>query len=523
MLIHSCQILGLMMHLIFGLARRPTTLLMMGFREVVRMSMMISEGRDKQNRPWEQIAINPATLFQRYHLNPITRPYVCCPKCFALYSPHEAPSRCTYQEFEDEGKCGAELSRTRTIGSKTHTIAARIYLHQEMKEWIGRLLSRPDIDELLDKPRDPRTSKYMEDICHGSILEEFMGPDGLPYLTTRLSDGSVLKLVFSLGIDGFNSYRNMQAKQQSSSTGMYMVCLNLPPEVRYLPENIYLVGVIPGPNKPSLDQLNHTLELLVKDLNQFWTPGVYYNRTARHRNGRLVNAVLIPLVSDLVAARQVSGFGSHRHRFFCSCCYLMKDDIEDFDPSRWPPRTSEIHREVALEWKNARSADERQKLFERYGVRWSALLNLPYWNPILFTVLDSMHNLYLGIIQNHIRWIWGISITAKDGEGYTDPSNKPPPRPDVKKMEMANVALTDRDYKGLLVMDASVLWHLCADRDLRRTMKNKKIALQHLKAWVRTSLVCYTRYTTDHHRSASHQLRKPPKHPLPRTWMRYKC
>lgn len=47
-----------------------------------------------------------------------------------------------------------------------------------------------------------------------------------------------------------------------------------------------------------------------------------------------------------------------------------------------------------------------QKSIEKdYGVRYSALLELPYWNPITFAVVDLMHNLFLGI-GKHVMQVW---------------------------------------------------------------------------------------------------------------------
>ena len=39
LLINACQMLGLIMHLIFGLPRRPTVVLMHDFRNIVRLSL----------------------------------------------------------------------------------------------------------------------------------------------------------------------------------------------------------------------------------------------------------------------------------------------------------------------------------------------------------------------------------------------------------------------------------------------------------------------------------------------------
>jgi len=71
--------------------------------------------------------------------------------------------------------------------------------------------------------------------------------------------------VFSLAVDGFNPFHMKEAKQTVTSTGIYMVLLNFPPHLHFLPENMLLVGVIPGPNKPSLDEINHSLRPLVKN------------------------------------------------------------------------------------------------------------------------------------------------------------------------------------------------------------------------------------------------------------------
>ncbi|KDQ50677.1 hypothetical protein JAAARDRAFT_101144, partial [Jaapia argillacea MUCL 33604] len=64
-----------------------------------------------------------------------------------------------------------------------------------------------------------------------------------------------------------------------------MACLNFPPHLWYLHENMYLVGVIPGPNKPSINQINHAINLIMDDLLEFWDPGVWFSRTAKYKLG----------------------------------------------------------------------------------------------------------------------------------------------------------------------------------------------------------------------------------------------
>jgi len=63
----------------------------------------------------------------------------------------------------------------------------------------------------------------------------------------------------------------------ASVTGIYMACLNLPLDIQYGADKMYLVGVIPGPKKPSLKQINNFLRVLVNELLKFWEPGVFFS------------------------------------------------------------------------------------------------------------------------------------------------------------------------------------------------------------------------------------------------------
>jgi hypothetical protein len=47
-----------------------------------------------------------------------------------------------------------------------------------------------------------------------------------------------------------------------------MACLNLPPSIRYKPENMYLAGIVPGPEEPKLEMLNHYQDPLITNMLQ---------------------------------------------------------------------------------------------------------------------------------------------------------------------------------------------------------------------------------------------------------------
>lgn len=99
--------------------------------------------------------------------------------------------------------------------------------------------------------------------------------------------------------------------------------------------------------------------------------------------------------------------------------------MENFDPASWPKRHVVEHRKHAEAWRDAGSEEEREVIFQAHGIRWSELLRLPYWDPVHFTVVDSMHNLYLGIIKTHFRDVWGMDIDLEDGDAATHPTKKP--------------------------------------------------------------------------------------------------
>jgi hypothetical protein len=289
------------------------------------------------------------------------------------------------------------------------------YTHQSLESWLGALLCRPGMENILDRDvLSENLDDTTSDIFGGTVLREFLGPDGFLFLPSKGSEG---RYAFGLSVDAFNPFLNKQAGKKASSTAIYMVCLNLPPSIRYKAENMYLAGIIPGPREPSLTQINHLLEPLVEELLELWTPGVWLNRTPQWEYGRIIRGALVPLVCDLKAARQVMGHGSHSARKFCSICQLSRDEIDVIDKERLVAMSSAEYRRRAMRWKDATSQSQRDKVFKKYGVRWSVLLRLPYWDPPRFTVVDTMHTVLLGHLHRHCSILWKMNPTRSDDPG----------------------------------------------------------------------------------------------------------
>ncbi|KAJ3715820.1 hypothetical protein C8R42DRAFT_541174, partial [Lentinula raphanica] len=91
------------------------------------------------------------------------------------------------------------------------------------------------------------------------VFREFKGADGLPFALPQLglSGNPDLRLILSLGFDGFNPFYQKETHAQVQSTALYLVVLSLPEHLRYRQEYMCLVTVIPGKSKQH--HINHTL------------------------------------------------------------------------------------------------------------------------------------------------------------------------------------------------------------------------------------------------------------------------
>ncbi|KAG0140672.1 hypothetical protein CROQUDRAFT_27178, partial [Cronartium quercuum f. sp. fusiforme G11] len=109
---------------------------------------------------------------------------------------------------------------------------------------------------------------------------------------------------------------------------------------------------------------------------------------------------LITAVCDLPAIRKLIGYASHRAKMFCSFCYLPHSQNHDLNFTTWRSRTIEGHKAESDAWRSATTHAQRDQLLKAYGVRWSILNELSYWDPTMFTVVKPMH-LLSGMLSWH--------------------------------------------------------------------------------------------------------------------------
>ena len=407
------------------------------------------------------IPLDIRTVIDTLRLDPDIVAYACCPKCSYTYFPDKDnpldpyPHHCTHQET-DGPICGTVLVKKQLLAPKNPKHAwqqafraLRIYPYRSLKSWLAELLGRPGYADMLRNSwNQPSDSSTYCDIMDAPGIRQFRGPDGVTYFAIQ-PDGS-LHLVFSLFVDWFNPYGNKKAGKSHSIGVIYLALLNLPPHLRYRPENIFLAGIIPGPKEPQLHEINPLLRPLVDDLLELWNTGVYVLRDANNSTGFLVRAAVIPLVCDLPASRKTAGFASYKSTHFCSSCTLTIDRISDVERSTWPPsRTWDEHIKIAWSWLSAPTDAGRRSLFDDHGIRWSELLRLPYWDPTRYAVLDVMHNLFLGELQHHCREVWKLDNVGTSSTGGTRQVASHSPQEQQAQLERILSALEKRDEAAL--------------------------------------------------------------------------
>ena len=207
-----------------------------------------------------------------------------------------------------------------------------------------------------------------------------------------------------MNVDWFNPYKHVEY----SVGAMYVAILNFPRHLRYQKENMILAGIIPGPREPSL-HMNSFLEPLVRDLLKLWR-GVEMTTPDGEKT---VRAALLCTASDVPATRKLGGFVGHGSLKGCSRClkpfptteFGTKPDYSGFQRNMWPKRNLQDHRTQGMNWKHANTLKKRQDIEHDFGVRFTELLHLPYFDSICFAVVDPMHNVLLGSAK-HIMMLW---------------------------------------------------------------------------------------------------------------------
>ena len=333
------------------------------------------------------------------------------------------------------------------------------YPYRHFHDYVGSMLACPGIEQAIQAHVHSDTyTQDISDIMASPSLRSLVGPDGRPFLQT---EGTDLHLVWSLCVDWYNPRQNKAAGKSVSTGVISMICLSLPPHLRTQEENIYISGIIPGPSEPSVDAVNHFLEPLVGELKESYEEGIYYSRTYDHPSGRFSKSAVVPVICDTMASKKVTGNCGHRGKYFCSWCRLSRRHLQDnLNINTWPPGLSrEDHIAFANDWRNKKTASEQNAAVKKNGIRWSVLLDLPYWQPSQWTITEGMHVLLLGVIPRHCRDLLGLNmkdLPPRDTEEEEDV-------PDEDAMRRGRKTLQTQSFQQMKKLKMNVLKKLCLE------------------------------------------------------------
>lgn len=442
----------------------------------------------------ERIPIDPRSVLGRFAslLDPHCDLYLYCTKCSELYrldevSPESLP-RCTWKATTDphERACDAPLWHRR--GNNVHLVPIAVFEFQNFKLWLGRQLMRPEIERHLQNARLRKKLDPMCGIRDGDRAHRLSYSNGTFYLP---GPDHETRLLVSWSTDGWNPYFNQNANSNTSSTGFWLILNDLPDDLKYMPENVFYAGALPG--KPKGSRLNPVLGLIARCLSVFWEPGVRYSRTALHPAGRIVRVALTPQFSDVIASRQSAGRGAVNVALFCMYCDLELSKLElCLHPSSWPARDGQKIRKQAQDWKNAKNMSERDKLERLHDIRYVALDVLPYYDYVADNAIEYLH-LRENIIQRWVREFLRVRFIVGGVRKSQEYHDNEEPRPDLRELQPALNMLRGASDEARLELlrvhlNASntrrrVAYHLCKDHG-QRYAGTKAVLANTLIAWV---------------------------------------
>lgn len=365
--------------------------------------------------------------------------FVICPKCNSVYdydSSYEVQcnkkvsKRCKFVAFPDHTHrnkrqpCGALLLKEVKSQNKSDLIPFKAYPYHSLKDAIALLVERPNFLSMCEqwrKRKEHIPANTLADVYDGDVWLDFLG---VKYHNFLNFPGNI---VLSLNIDWFQPFTHTQY----SVGALYLVVLNLPREERYKIENIILVGIIPGPKEPKLT-VNSYIAPLVQELNNAYQGWIINTKHSTVKTVR-IRACLGCVTCDIPASRKICGFLGHTARLGCNKClkefptasFGEKPNFAGYDRDQWILRTVSSHRASCAELLAAKNQTHLQSLESKHGLRYSVALELSYFDPVRFTVVDPMHNLLLGTAKHTFTlWVKRNLLSTHDLDIIQDRSEK---------------------------------------------------------------------------------------------------
>lgn len=180
-----------------------------------------------------------------------------------------------------------------------------------------------------------------------------------------------------------------------------------------------LIGIIPSLKKEP-GSLDYFLQPIINELNLL-SRGFQISQA--NKDPVFVKVLLLCASSDIPAARKLAGFMGHAAIKGCSLCAISFQDNSGnrycgpVDNNIWQKRTRDEHIRQAERSKNAPSLAKKNEIYKKFGYKSTALLELDYFEPSKFSVVEPMHNLFLGTAKRFfVHWVENELLTKADLE-----------------------------------------------------------------------------------------------------------
>jgi hypothetical protein len=275
----------------------------------------------------------------------------------------------------------------------------------------------------------------VKDVFDGTHYRSFLGKnvhpvDGQPRTHQYFEDARDVAL--GLSTDGYAPFK----RRTKTAWPLLVFNYNLPPDVRFLPENILCVGVIPGPNKPwDFDSFLVPLvqEMLALEL------GVTTWDSLKEEHFQMF-AFLILAFGDMPAVSTIMSMKGHNAICPCRFCKIRgiripqssniihyipldrsthpnaqgADDIRVYDPLNLPMRSHSEFLSQAVAVDAARAGGKSDDLAKEYGIKGRPVLS--YLSTLSFPFsfpYDFMHLLWENVIKLLFQ-LWSKKKTFGD-------------------------------------------------------------------------------------------------------------
>ncbi|KAK7008220.1 hypothetical protein R3P38DRAFT_3365308 [Favolaschia claudopus] len=260
--VHLCCALVIWLNLRAGASNRTANSVLKALQFILSVALgllqaaLASQGVVVQ-LPEIQLPKDIETVYRHYNQEPEIERVACCPKCFTIYQDNsKMPQYCPFKASRLSHECGTELWREQRFGKTAKSVPKMVYNTQKFSSWLEFFLSQQHIEDHLDatfQKARPTPGADMHDLHDTPAWADL-----LEFRTSKYH------LVFGVYMDWFNPYGNKVAGKIVSCGAIVFVCLNLPLEIRYLPENLYIAGLTPSPSKPEATLLNHLMDPIIE-------------------------------------------------------------------------------------------------------------------------------------------------------------------------------------------------------------------------------------------------------------------